>query len=897
MQDSATTVASAVQQEAEDAVSLATAQPREARARALAARERAREVGDRAAESTAERALGLAARELGDLDGALAHLQAAISVAERAGAQTEAGRARMSLSLVLANRGDTVGALRAAELAARDLSGLDAARLHVQRALVLQRLGRHQEALLGYRMALPVLRRHGDRLWEARLLSNRGVLHTYRGAFAAAEADLRAAERLLVALGQDLLTAQVRHNLGFVAAARGDVPAALAWFDRADAYFREHGLAGAHAIALLDRSDALASVRLVAEAKEAAQEAVAVLEAAGMASDLAEARLALAQAALLDGDHETARAQAEQARRAFSRQRRQGWAALARWVAVQASWVAGERSDKLLAAARRAAETLTAAGWEVAALDARLIAARTALDLGRQRIARAELERAAPARRRGPVQLRTAAWYAEALLALAEGDRAAADAALHRGVTVLEDYRATLGATDLRTAASAHTDDLAVLGLRLALEDGRPARVLEWAERCRAAALLLRPARPPGDAELADDLAELRHVVARIKEATTSGGDVEPLLRRQRELEDAVRRRAHHARGDDVAAMRAGLGPRRQVRPPTVDALRAALGERALIDVCAVDGTLWAVVVTPWHLALRRLGPLDEVTREIANVRFALRRLAVGHGSAVSRQVAVEVVGYAAARLEELLLRPVRDLVDHRALVVVPPAVLHALPWGLLPSCRRRPVAVAPSASVWLRAATTPSSPSTERVVLVAGPDLPHAAEEVDALAARYPSAQRLGDGSAAAGDVLAALDGADLAHVAAHGVFRADNPLFSSLHLDDGPLTVYDLERLQQAPRLLVLSACDSGLSAVRPGDELMGLSAALFSLGTSSLVASVVPVPDETTRPLMLAFHAAIRRGQPPAAALASARTVSADDDPAALVAAAGFVCFGDG
>lgn len=374
---------------------------------------------------------------------------------------------------------------------------------------------------------------------------------------------------------------------------------------------------------------------------------------------------------------------------------------------------------------------------------------------------------------------------------------------------------------------------------------------------------------------------------------------MEPLLRRQRELEDAVRRRAHHARGDDsavVGAMRAGLGPRRQVRPPAVDALRAALGERALVDVCAVDGGLWAVVVTPWTIALRQLGPLDEVTREIANVRFALRRLALGHGSPASQRVAAEGVDFAAARLDELLVEPVRDLVADRALVVVPPALLHALPWGLLPSCAARPVAVAPSASVWLRAATADGVGSDD-VVLVAGPDLPHAAEEVDALATRYPSARCFGAGSADAAAVLAALDGADLGHIAAHGVFRADNPLFSCLQLDDGPLTVYDLETLQRAPRHLVLSACDSGLSAVRPGDELMGLSAALFSLGTSSLVASVVPVPDATTRPLMLALHAAIRRGEPPAAALAAARAATADDSPAALVAAAGFVCFGDG
>jgi len=113
---------------------------------------------------------------------------------------------------------------------------------------------------------------------------------------------------------------------------------------------------------------------------------------------------------------------------------------------------------------------------------------------------------------------------------------------------------------------------------------------------------------------------------------------------------------------------------------------------------------------------------------------------------------------------------------------------------------------------------------------------------------------------------------------------------------LADGPLTVYDLERLRRTPDTIVLSACDSGLSAVHPGDELMGLASALFALGTKTLIASVVPVPDEATRALMLAFHRALQSGSTPAAALAAARG-AVGTGPAERVAAAGFVCFGAG
>jgi len=173
--------------------------------------------------------------------------------------------------------------------------------------------------------------------------------------------------------------------------------------------------------------------------------------------------------------------------------------------------------------------------------------------------------------------------------------------------------------------------------------------------------------------------------------------------------------------------------------------------------------------------------------------------------------------------------------------------------------------------------------------VIAAGPDLEHAAAEVTELGTAYARATILAGTSATAAAVCGALDGATGAHLAAHGRFRADNPLFSSLRLHDGPLTVYDIEGLERVPAQIVLSACDIGTSAVRPGDELMGLATAFLGIGTAAVVAAVVPVSDTATRRLMAALHAELRGGAAPATALARAR--------AATGAGAGFVCFGAG
>jgi CHAT domain-containing protein len=868
-------------------LAMATTDPAVTRGVAPDVLRRARAARDPAAAATAERALGLAARELHDLQAAITHLRRATQVAEGGGLEVLAAQARVNLAGALILRGDLAGALRELDLATPVLRGRDLAQAEANRATVLYAQGHLDEALDRYQRALPALKRAGDSLAEANLRNNRGMIHYHRGALKAAAADLVRAERLYDSLGMGIAAAEVRQNLGYVAARQGDLPAALAWFDRADEDFHDHGLVDA--VGLRDRAEALLAGRLVVEGRRAAEQAVQHLGAKRRSTQLAEARLLLSQAALLDGDVHTARVEADRARRAFARQGRPRWLAMARHAEVRAAWLAGERSPALLAAARRAADAMQAAGWVVPALEARLIGAHVAIDLDRPQIARTELARAQPVRRRGPVELRSRAWHAEALLRLAQGNHRGAEAALRAGMRVLESHRAVLGATDLRAHASAHGADLARLGLRLALNDRNPSRVLAWAERWRGGSLQVRPVRPPPDERLAEALAGLRQAVAEFDEAAMEGRATREMLRRQADLEETVQRRARHAPGKGLV---------NGAPIPTLAEFAQRLGDRALVELVEHDNRLHAVVIAIGRATLHELASLAEVTAELDSLRFALRRLAFGSGSPGSLQAAADAAAYGAKRLDDLLLAPLAARIAGRPLVLVPTGALHALPWAALPACAGRPVAVAPSAALWHRAASSgrPRDAPPAGAVLVAGPSLEAAADEVVELCPRYPAARCLTGPGATSDAVLTALDGVDLAHVAAHGRFRADNPLLSSLQLADGPLTVYDLERLQRPPGCLILSSCDSGVSGVRPGDELMGLTGALFAMGTQTLIASVLPVPDAATRPLMLALHDELARGVTPAEALARAQaTPIAGYD--AMAAAASFVCFGAG
>jgi CHAT domain-containing protein len=138
-------------------------------------------------------------------------------------------------------------------------------------------------------------------------------------------------------------------------------------------------------------------------------------------------------------------------------------------------------------------------------------------------------------------------------------------------------------------------------------------------------------------------------------------------------------------------------------------------------------------------------------------------------------------------------------------------------------------------------------------------------------------------------------MDGAELVHVAAHGTFRADSPLFSSLLLDDGPLTLYDLARLRRGPRRLVLSSCDSGVVAPVGADEILGLASSLLPLGTVAIAASVVPVDDHAVVPLMVRLHRRLREGAGLAEALRDVRAAATAAGPLATVTASSFIALG--
>jgi CHAT domain-containing protein/tetratricopeptide (TPR) repeat protein len=884
---------------AEIALDLIDANPEEARRlaeRALAlavAAERPQDV------MAAHQALGAAAAARHDVRTAVTHLTAVVDAADAARLRREGGLARIELANVLTLANQHRAALTALAAAARDLDDpRDRARVKGTRARVLYHEGRLRVSLTVHTEVLAEFRSLGDRRREAGILHNRALVHAELGLLAAAEADLAASERILWELGEERFAVDAQVNLGWVLARRGDLPGALAWFDRADRWLEAHQDADPEG--LVDRAEVFIAARLLPEALAAATEAEAGLRDHGSERALANARLHRSEAALLAGDLAQARQAAEGVQEVISAGSQPALAALSRYALLRVDRAELPPDSGLLRRARATAAALDTNGWTLLAADAHLIAADLALSLNRSAQAREELHAVTSARRGGPIQLRSRAWHAEALARLADGDRRGAETALRAGFSVLRRYRAALGATELRAVSSRHGAELADVGIGLALQDGDATRTLRWAERYRASVLAPRPVRPPDDPVLAADLERLRTVAGQIGAAVVEGKDTARLRSRQAQLEDAVRRRSWLAAAPSARAARtAGDGD------VDLAAVRSALGDRVLVELIEHGERLYAVVLSGRRPPrLHRLGETAQARRELDALRYAVRRRSTGQGRAGAVGDISGFLHARASRLADQLLGPIMGDLADRPAVIVPTGELHAVPWAALPGLAERELSVAPSAAAWLRAATPGAGPDDVTaatagggagVVLVCGPGLPEAAAEVADLAGQYPAARVLVGERASSAAVLEALEGASLAHLGAHGSFRSDNPLFSALHLADGPLTVYDLERLTSIPRWILLSACDTGLSDVHPGDELMGITAALLSLGSAVVIGAVAPVPDDAARRLMAPLHAYLGQGLAPAAALAQARTDRlADEDP---TAADVFVCFGAG
>jgi hypothetical protein len=513
------------------------------------------------------------------------------------------------------------------------------------------------------------------------------------------------------------------------------------------------------------------------------------------------------------------------------------------------------------------------------AVDAHLIAGRAALASGRVADAVQFWTRALALSRGLPLLLRLKGTLAAALAAQHQGRPDRVRSLTRIGLDDLAKYRAALPSSELRALASGHGEELGRLGLAARVGSQSPARVLEWMERTRAAALSVVDSEPKQD--IGDDLGELRSVYAELVAARQETGTEPAALRaRQVRIEQRIRSATWGTAAQGAHASVAASIPE----------LRRALDGRVLVEFDVLDGDLVAAVLEPRRTRIVRLGPLKNVQSDAESLLFFLRYFTGTRAPAMAVHAILASAQETIDRLGKALIQPL-GLSPDAELVVVPVSGLHSLPWAVL---RTAPLALAPSGSMWARSRDVRSSP-TGRIVLAAGPELPGAQREIERLAELHDDPIVIGPPESTVAAVTKSLDDATLAHLACHCYIRSDNPTFSQLLLSDGFLTVHELDLRADVPHRVILAACESGNDVSFEGNEVLGFVSTLMAKGTAGVLASSVIVPDQDLLSLMTAFHSAIGKGQTLAHALHTARASIDPADPKQFVAWCAFNAFG--
>ncbi|WP_260474185.1 CHAT domain-containing tetratricopeptide repeat protein [Streptomyces sp. WAC 04229] len=883
--------------------------------------------------SVAHQVIGIWQRDFGDTRLALAHLRRARDLASRADSPEREADVLATLGVALVHSGRTREGLAAFERGVARGTGHTRARVLFRRAYVWWVLGRHREALEDVRRAIPVLRQADDVIWTARALTLRATVHLALGSVERADADFTAAERLWDTTGQEHDKADAVESRGLAAFRSGDVPAALRLLDEAEERYAKLGTPTF--MLTIRRCEVLMAAGLATEALTEADAATAALDGiGGQSTRRAELLLVAARAARLAGEPRTSLARAALAVRLFAGQRRTWYETHARLVLLEARVATGRASGRLVADAAAVAERLAAFGAP-AAPEASLLAGRIALGLGWTADAERHLAVAARSRHGGPPLARMTGWAAQALRARAAGSARGVLEACRRGLDVLDDHRMTLGASELRARATAQGAELAALAQEASLVSGGPRRLLVWSERWRATVLAAPPTRPPADPALLSGMTAFREIAARAEEARTDGGRPVPALEReQRRLEREIRSRTLHMRGGAP-----GDGDRFDV-----GRLLRRLGDDVrLVELAVLDGRVHVLLCGQGRVRRFAAGLLAEAEREAEHVQAGLRRLAHPGAEArlplveaAGARLQELLLGPAAAHLGSgpvVVVPPGRlhrvpwallPALRERVLSVSPSASswLRASDTAPPPGGRqvlvRGPGLASGGAEVTELAerygavgapgvaapgGTTPGAPGTG-AYRGPGDRTDGTPDRADGTPGRTDRALGPADGYGVPGGgagspgrpvprptvlegdaarvprVLRELDGAALAHIAAHGTFRADSPLFSSLRMADGPLIVHDLERLDRSPYRIILSCCDTARFASVGADELLGLVTALLPLGTAGVVACSAPVNDAAVVPLMLALHKGLDAGLSLAEALRDARAALPGD-----------------
>jgi CHAT domain-containing protein/tetratricopeptide (TPR) repeat protein len=798
--------------------------------------------------------------------------------------------------------GDALKTARAARRALGD-DPARLAQLETNVGTVYYRLDRYRRALEHYDRALDILGETGDDTSRALVDFNRSHILTELDRHADAFKLLESVAERYERAGQHLFAWQARFHMAYIDFLRGNYNRALAAYYQARDRLAAMGSAILVAWCNQEIAEILLALNAFDDASESARAAESDFSKLDMPYESAQARVVVALAAMGLGHFDQAETNLTESREIFSRQRNGALTALVDAYLAELA-IKSNRPDEAARLAARSLRAFTRQNLPARAAHARLLGARAAYLSGNltkaSRMARGALAAA------GSGLASAIAYRCHHLIGAVERERGRGKEALasfRRAVETVEHMRGKVVADEFKATFLGDKIEVYEDAIAACLDQGGEALLIEAfrlveSSKSRALADLLarylRDTASTAEGPATDQRARLLKLIedlnwysshARLEDEKGDQRRARVSINYVREAkacEREIARLFHRIESDDprIAAIERTQSAS---AADLCDALE--VGETAVEYFTTGDEISAFIASRDRFEVVRGVARKREVEHQLAALRFQIEKFNYGlefaddHFEQLNAAMNRHLI-----RLYEMTFSVIEPRTRGPRLIVIPHGPLHYVPFHALLDRRgyvidRFEISYAPSATVLKLCREQISNfkfeISDKMVALgVASLDTPSIETEVRALGRIFPDAVTLTGERATHDNLMRYAPEARFLHLASHGYFRRDNPMFSFLKLADSPLNFYSLLDLRLKAEMVTLSACHTGVNTVFPGDELHGLMRGFLYAGAPSLVASLWAANDLSTAEFMREMYSRLRAGDTKRAALRSAQ-----------------------
>jgi CHAT domain-containing protein len=762
------------------------------------------------------------------------------------------------------------------------------ARLEINVGNIYHRQDRFEEALACYQRAREGLPPQQDPEGIAAVFSNMAICYISLNAFPKALETHKQARQFCVEHNMPLLVSQADYNIASLYYRRGQYSKAIEMFRAARVNCKKVKDAYHGALCDLDLSELYLELNLSSEAGELAQHGFEAFQKLAMGYESAKCLAFSAIAASQQGHAFEGIQLFSRAREMFVREKNRVWPFLIDLYRALVFFNEGRlfEARRLATEARDALQSLQ---LSTKAVIAELLLARIALrtedsDTALQCAGKALQELA-------KLEAPVLAYTAHLLMGNAHGMRQDSGSAYTEYCAareVLETLRSGLRGEELKIAFIKDRLEVYENLVEVCLARNRgPSDVEEaftYVEQAKSRSLMdlfIRPAptaadTEPGVSELVRSVRNLREELnwyynlierGQLQPEAQSPEHLDSLRKQAQQREKELQRMLQEA--TESQASEAGL------QTPThlpIAGVRAAIPpDTLLVEYFRVRDRILACLLGPRTLEIVPITLEPRVANLLRLLQFQLSKFQL-HPDYV-QQFQPLLLQSTQAHLKELydeLIAPITSQLQATHLVFVPQGPLHYVPFHALFDGNqylidRHTISYSPSASIFSLCQSRNANSSGPALILgVPDSQAPAILDEVRELASLLPGSELLVGRDANEQALRTRGVQSRLIHIATHGHFRQDNPMFSAVRLGDSFLSLYDLYNLRLPVDLITLSGCSTGLNVVAAGDELIGLARGLLHAGAQSLILSMWEVHDQSTAEYMKTFYRNLEKGQ---------------------------------